>query len=128
MAGKSILVADDDYDNRNIIRQILETAGYQVLEAGDGQEALVVARNHPARVDLLLTDVIMPGLGGYELAAKLRAERPGLRVLYVSGYTDDHLPQTELATEGVAFLQKPFNCESLSQKVRELLEGPRPKG
>jgi signal transduction histidine kinase/DNA-binding LacI/PurR family transcriptional regulator/CheY-like chemotaxis protein/PAS domain-containing protein len=125
---ETILVVEDEPQVRFIAAENLRNLGYQVLEAGDGQEALLVARNHPARLDLLLTDVIMPNLGGCELARKLRTERPGLRVLYVSGYTDDHLPGTEMAAEGAGFLQKPFNCESLGQKVRELLEGRRPGG
>ena len=103
---------------------MLRSHGYRVLVASNATEALQVAREHVGSVDLLLTDVVMPGMPGPELAARLETVTPGLRVLYVSGYADDSVAR--LGTEeGISFLAKPFTGETLAAQVREVLDQPR---
>ena len=106
---------------RALARRILESQGYRVLEAKDGAEALEIAAEHGDSIDLLITDVIMPGMGGKQLAEILRSHRVEMQVLYVSGYTDDTIVEQGMLSPGVAFLQKPFTHESLSAKVRAVL-------
>ena len=93
-----------------------------MLPARDAVEAQRIASSHGGRIDLLLTDVVMPGLNGYELAEELRRTQPGLKVLYTSGYTEDLETLQELQKAGVAFIQKPYAPLALAQKVREVLE------
>ena len=95
-----------------------------MLEAGDGAEALRVATQHPGPIHLLLTDVVMPGLGGRQLAERLSALHPAARVLYVSGYPDDAVVQRGIREGEVDFLQKPFSPSVLAQKVRDVLDTP----
>jgi PAS domain S-box-containing protein len=122
MSGsETILVAEDEPSVRMLVRSTLERQGYRVLEARDGGEALSVARQHPGRIDLLLTDVMMPVLDGRELAREMRAEWDDLPVIYMSGYVDDVVQPME--TRGGAFFQKPFTPSALSQLVREVLDG-----
>ena len=110
-----ILVAEDDGHVRDLIRQILETEGYAVLTAADGEQALQVSRTFPTTIHLLLSDVLMPKLGGMELCEQILRERPALKVLLMSGTV------VELPREGVAFLRKPFRAEILRHHVRRLL-------
>jgi CheY-like chemotaxis protein len=119
---ETILLAEDQPDVRALARDVLQLSGYTVLEARDGAEALDVAERERAPIHLLLTDVIMPQMNGRELAAQLRARRPGLRVLFMSGYTDDARVPHEVLEPGTAFLQKPFSPDALGRKVRELLD------
>lgn len=114
-----ILVVEDETAIRGIAHRALSLAGYDVVEAEDGQQALEVAAACPA-FDLLFTDVVMPRLGGVELARRLCAERPQLKVLYTSGYTYGKLARPEL-TEGAAFLAKPYDLEELLSAVHGLL-------
>ena len=100
---------------------ILAERGYRVLSAGDGEDALAVWRDAGTAIDLLVTDVVMPRLGGRELYGRLSTAQPGLRVLYISGYTDDTIVRLGVREEGVAFLQKPFTAESLARSVRQAL-------
>jgi CheY-like chemotaxis protein len=108
---------------RTLARRSLEEYGYTVLEAPDGRRALELAERYGAAIDLLVTDVVMPGLSGRELAERLARTRPELRVLYTSGYTDDAMVRQGVLRAGVAFLQKPFVPETLARKVREVLDG-----
>src|SRR6202041_1742712 len=93
------------------------------LEASDGLQAVDLAEKHKGAIQLLITDVVMPRLSGRELATRLAAKRPGMKVLYISGYTDDSIFRHGVLEGGMAFLQKPFNLKSIAQKVREILEG-----
>jgi len=120
----SILLVEDEAGVRKFVRSILEKQGYTVLEAADTEEALRTAADSAAEFDLLLTDVIMPRLNGPELADRVTALRPGLKVLYMSGYTDRTI-RLQSGLEGEAhFIQKPFTPGALVQKLRELLRQP----
>jgi PAS domain S-box-containing protein len=117
----TILLAEDDEAVRAIARETLERAGYRVLAAADGSAALALAASHDGPIDLLLTDVIMPGMNGRELADTLTRRRPGLRVLYASGYTDNVLEGQDALAPGVTLLDKPFTPADLAAKVRDVL-------
>ena len=118
--SQTILLAEDDGAVRRFARQILTTHGYTVLDARDGDEALAVARGHSGTIDLLVTDVVMPGLSGRDLAARLSVERPDVRVLYTSGYSEQMIIRSGLNT-GLTLLPKPFLPGDLLQKVGETL-------
>jgi two-component system cell cycle sensor histidine kinase/response regulator CckA len=119
--SETILLVEDEQSVRELVRDYLVGAGYCMLEASDGNQALKVAAAHPGPIHMLITDVVMPHLSGPELATKLSAERPKLRILFISGYTDDTVFRHGVLEGGVAFLQKPFNLKALSQKIREVL-------
>ncbi len=119
-----ILLVEDNDQLRNLARETLEHAGYTVVPAADGAEALRVAGQMDDRIDLVLTDVVMPGMSGRRLAEDLLAVRPALRVLYMSGYTDDAILLHGVSVAGVAFLPKPFMPSELARKVREVLDQP----
>ena len=118
---ETILVAEDQAEVRSIVRTILSRHGYKVLEATDGEEALRILRDHPGRIHLLLTDVVMPSIGGPELVRRLRETHPSIRVLYTSGYTDEAIVRHGVLEPGIAFLEKPFTPTTLLTKVREVL-------
>ncbi len=122
--AETVLVAEDDETLRRLIYEILQSSGYAVLEAGRGEEALRLAGEHAGPIHLLITDMVMPGMGGREVAGRLAALRPGTRVLFVSGYTDDAIVRHGVLEHGLAFLQKPFVPEALLRKVRETLDAP----
>jgi nitrogen-specific signal transduction histidine kinase len=122
--AETVLVAEDDETVRKFTRLALETQGYAVLE-GVGAEALRVAARHSGPIHLLVTDVVMPQMGGRELAEVLRAAHPDLKVLYVSGYTDDAVVRHGIVEATDAFLQKPFTPLALARKVRSVLDGSR---
>ena len=119
---ETILLAEDDEVLRTLTARILTSQGYRVLEASDGVEALRVAEKHGGTLDLLTTDIVMPSMGGHDLANELSARRPGLKVLFVSGYTDDAVDRSGLQP-GDAFLQKPVDPKMLARKVRQMLDG-----
>jgi two-component system cell cycle sensor histidine kinase/response regulator CckA len=119
---ETILLVDDTAMVRRLARDVLSTAGYRVLEAGGADEALQVAGSQAASIDLLLTDVVMPGHTGIELADRLRNAGADLRVLYISGYTDAAIVRGGLLGDDAAFLEKPFTPEDLLRKVRQVLE------
>jgi PAS domain S-box-containing protein len=117
----NILLVEDEAVNRMLAEDVLSEAGHQVISAGNGRAALRLLEQHPDRIDLLITDVVMPEMGGPELAAHLASSRPGLAILYMSGYTDHALLHRGVIEQGTAFLQKPFLPEALLKKVDELL-------
>ncbi len=122
---ETLLLVEDESMVRAIAKRMLEGGGYRVLEARNGAEALQAAEVFAEPIDLLVTDVIMPGMTGRQLAQSLVATRPQTRVLYVSGYTDHTILQHGVLEAGVAFLQKPFSHDSLLYKVREVLDAKR---
>ena len=118
-----ILLVEYEESLRKLALKILRTHGYSVVEATDGVNALEIANreDHP-EIDLLVTDVIMPKMGGKELSEKLFEEYPKLKVLYICGYTDNAIAHYGVLDEGVSLLQKPFSPQSLAKKVREVLD------
>jgi two-component system, cell cycle sensor histidine kinase and response regulator CckA len=118
---ETVLVIEDEIAVRSLASRILRDRGYNILEAKDGTEALSLAWKHKGEIHLVLTDVVMPGLGGTTLVARLKTVRPSLKALYISGYTDNAIVHHGILDSHVAFLQKPFTVESLARKVREVL-------
>jgi PAS domain S-box-containing protein len=120
-AGReSVLVVEDEEAVRSLIRTALEYSGYRVMLAGDGVEALKLIASNSGPLDVVITDLAMPGMNGAELAAKVRERLPDIEILYISGYAEDMRPAGKI--EESAFLQKPFTPQALSRKVRELLD------
>jgi PAS domain S-box-containing protein len=120
--SETVLLVEDEPEVRGLARDILHQQGYTVLEAADGDEALELGRDHAGPIHLLVTDVVMPQMGGRELAARLQAGRHEIKVLYVSGYTDDAILHQGVSETGTAFLPKPFTASALAHKVREVLD------
>jgi PAS domain S-box-containing protein len=120
--GQTILVVEDEESLREVAREVLESSGYRVLTASCGKEALSVSAAHPEPVRLLLTDVVMPGMSGPELAERLRPERPEMSVLYMSGYTEEIVAQHGTMGRGTRLLTKPFSVAALARSVHEVLE------
>ena len=114
-------MVEDEDSVRKLGRTILEASGYVVLDARNGREGLALCENHPGPIDLLVTDVVMPELGGCELAQGARKLRPGIKVIFLSGHTQDVVLK-EGVKKGTAFLRKPFSPVELAQKVREVLD------
>ena len=123
---ETVLLAEDEKVVRKFVRSILEKNGYTVLEAHHGSEALRVALQHPGPIDLLLTDMVMPLMGGKLLAEKMIGLRPGIKVLYMSGYSENAVIHHGILEFGTAFLEKPFSVEALERKVREVLDTRQP--
>jgi two-component system, cell cycle sensor histidine kinase and response regulator CckA len=119
---ETILLVEDEPALRAVARRALERQGYVILEAPDGEAGLAIAAAHTGPLHLLLTDVVMPGLSGRDMAMRLVTSRPGLRVLYMSGYTDDAIVQHGVLEAGIQFLQKPFTPNALARKVRDVLD------
>jgi len=120
--GETILLVEDETNLRRLARQYLETQGYKILEAADGAAALQIVDGYKATIDLLLTDVIMPGMNGREMAAQITNLLPGLRVLYMSGYTENAIGHDGTLDAGINLLQKPFSLPALKDRVREVLD------
>jgi len=120
--SETVLLVEDEESVRGLVRETLESRGYTVLEAADGEAALVLAQSFETHIDLLVTDVVMPGMSGRELAAQLKQTRQQTRVLFLSGYTEDAIAQEGGLEPGAAFLQKPFTLQNLARKVREVLQ------
>ena len=118
---ETILVVEDEATVRELARELLQLSGYTVLEAKHGQEALRICRNYDGPIHLMLTDVVMPRMNGHELAETLAPLRPGMKVLYMSGYTEDAGVMREILDSDTVFLQKPFTPAALTDKVRALL-------
>jgi PAS domain S-box-containing protein len=119
---ETVLLAEDEAAVRAVARQALQRHGYTVLEAQSGEAALDLAQRHSGRIHLLLTDVIMPGMSGRALALRLVPMRPDVRIIYMSGYTDDAITRHGVLEPGVTYVQKPFTPDALVRKVREVLD------
>ena len=121
--SETILIAEDEPDLRELSRIFLESYGYRVLEAGSAEQAIRTVEEYSARIHLLLTDVIMPGMSGRQLAEKILQKDPNTKILYMTGYTDDMVVQHKVLEPGVQLLQKPFTRTELAVKVRTTLDG-----
>jgi two-component system, cell cycle sensor histidine kinase and response regulator CckA len=121
-AGETVLLVEDEATVRAAVRRMLDRSGYTVLEAATGGEALRIFETSAERIDVLLTDVVMPGQGGRALAEQLTARRPQLRVLFMSGYTDDDILQRGLLQPDAAFLEKPVTPDGLARALRQVLD------
>jgi DNA-binding response OmpR family regulator len=121
--SETVLVAEDEPQLRSLIRRALSARGYEVLEASHGLEALEIAAEHQGPIHLLLTDVVMPHLSGNDLAARLRASRPDVRVLFVSGHSDEAIERHGVLAPDSSFLQKPIVPDVLARTVRDILDG-----
>ena len=118
---ETVLLVEDEDSVRQLVRDTLAAKGYRVLEAENGEAGMAAAAQHQGKINLVITDVVMPGMGGRELVKQLVQLRPGTKVLYLSGYTEDAIINEGTIERGAAFLQKPFTLQSLSRKVREVL-------
>jgi two-component system cell cycle sensor histidine kinase/response regulator CckA len=121
--SETVLLVEDEESVRQLVRETLEAKGYKVLEAENGEVALRLAEKLPEPVDALITDVVMPGMSGRELSARLSKSCPTTKVLYLSGYTEDAIVHEGVLDAGTAFLQKPFTLQALARKLREVLAG-----
>jgi nitrogen-specific signal transduction histidine kinase/ActR/RegA family two-component response regulator len=120
--SETILLVEDEEMVRMLARRILEECGYTVFEAGNGAEALALCDKHDCHIDLLMTDVVMPQMGGRELAERFAAVYPRMRILFTSGYTDDAVVRHGVIETGMNFIQKPFTLDALARKIREVLD------
>jgi DNA-binding NtrC family response regulator len=123
---ETVLVVEDEAALRKVAMRTLEAAGYTVLAAANGDEALRLSTERMGEIHLLLTDVVMPRMSGRTLAEELAKTRPAMRVLYMSGYTDDAIVHHGVLDAGTRFLAKPFSATQLTRKVREALDGGAP--
>jgi CheY-like chemotaxis protein len=119
-----VLLVEDEKGVRELTREYLEASGYTVLEAEEGQSALKLSSGHVGHIDLLLTDVVMPGISGRELAERVSQMRPGIKTLYMSGYTDRAIVHHGILQTDTVLLQKPFSMATLTAKVRDILAEP----
>ncbi len=120
--SERVLVVEDDHSLRKLVRNVLEKYGYQVLEAPNGEEALKVVAKNERPIHLLVTDVVMPGMGGRELAERLQSQQPDIKVLFMSGYMDQTISYQDLLAAELNFIEKPFSPQKLANKVREILD------
>lgn len=120
--SETVLVVEDDEMLRNMAKEMLQGYGYKVILAKNGEEALKKAANHEFPIHIMLTDVVMPGMDGRELAEKIQAEITDIKILYMSGYTDNAIAHHGVLDQGLDFIQKPFSTEDLGHKVREVLD------
>lgn len=120
---ETILLVEDEAYVRDIAREVLEMCGYTVLSAKDASEGIGIFERHQGEIHLLVTDVVMPGMNGRELAERLMARRPSLKAIFISGYTDNDVLRNGFDSPKAVYLQKPFTLAALSRKVREVIEG-----
>lgn len=125
-AAKTVLVVDDEPSVLRVASKVLRRAGYDILEALGGEEALRIADEFDGTIDLLLTDVVMPGLGGRELGERFRELHPGTALLFMSGYTEDEVLLQGIRVAEVNYISKPFTVAGLREKVQEVLGGRAP--
>jgi two-component system cell cycle sensor histidine kinase/response regulator CckA len=123
--NETILLVEDERSIRELLRKILSGRGYTVIVASDGEEAIAAAAAYEGEIDLVLTDVVLPRLGGPQVVERVRAERPGVKVLYMSGYTAEAASGFELVGAGLSFLTKPFTPNQLTRRIREVLGASR---
>ena len=123
---ETILLVEDDEGVRGLALMCLEVHGYKVLTAVDGKDALQVVERHQGPLDLILTDVVMPNASGPEFVELLKPQMPDVKVLFMSGYTDDAVLRSGLLRADVSFIQKPYSAVGLARKVREVLDEHRP--
>jgi two-component system cell cycle sensor histidine kinase/response regulator CckA len=119
---ETVLLVEDEDAVRRLAKRVLQSSGYTVIEARNGDDAVAVARGHEGPIDILVTDLVMPRMNGRQLATMMSQARPGLRVLFVSGYTEQAVMRSDILEPSVAFLQKPFSPSELAHKVREVLD------
>ena len=122
---ETVLVVEDSESLREMIREVLEDQGYNVLQGSQGEEGLALSRAYKGLIHLLLTDLVMPKLGGADLAKRLVSPRPEMRVLYMSGYTDGAISRQGVLQEGSVLLEKPFTTDRLVRSVRQALDAPK---
>ena len=120
--SETILLVEDDEDVRDFVQYVLRQAGYAVLTAANGPQAIALAKSHDGNIDLVLSDVIMPHMNGLNLVSHLQPLRPRMKVLHMSGYPGDSIARQGDLPAGVAFLQKPFSADQLTSTVRALLD------
>jgi two-component system, cell cycle sensor histidine kinase and response regulator CckA len=119
---ETVLLTEDEQDVREIAREFLESGGYKVIEARNGKEAIAIATEHRGKIDLLVTDMVMPGMTGQELAVKLQEEHKGLSVVFMSGYSEHAATEMANADPSVRLLTKPFSRGAILRTVREILQ------
>jgi DNA-binding response OmpR family regulator len=123
----TVLVVEDEDALRRVVERMLVRGGFTVLGAASGEEAIRISAGHEEGIDLVLTDVVLPGMGGRELVELIRASRPGLRVIYMSGYTDNAIVHHGVLDPGIEFIGKPFTAPALLARVRAILGSPSSK-
>jgi CheY-like chemotaxis protein len=122
---ETILLVEDAEGLRVLVRELLETAGYTVLDADAPDKALALVESTPGAIDLVLTDMVMPRMGGQELARRISALKPEARIVFMSGYSDQAIGETGTLAPGTFFLQKPFTMDTLMQTIRRALDEER---
>jgi CheY-like chemotaxis protein len=120
--SETVLIVEDEEEVRKLAVQILQRQGYEVMEAPQGGDALLICEQHQNSVHLMLTDVVMPGMSSHQLAKRLKSLQPEMKVLYMSGYTDNTIVQHGALAEKVDYISKPFTVDALARKVREVLD------
>ena len=119
---ETILFVEDDDEVRNFMSQALKSLKYNIIDAPNGLEALNIVKKNNIQLDMLITDVVMPEMGGKELAEEIVKYFPGIKILFTSGYTDNHIVRSGKLNEGINFLLKPFSIKDISKKIRIILE------
>ncbi len=127
VSHETVLLVEDEDFVRNVTREVLELSGYQVIEAIDANDGLDLYRQNVEIIDLVLTDVVMPGMNGREFANQLLALRPDLRIIFMSGYTDNAVVRESFSDLHLNYLQKPFTLDTLTDKVNEVLRDTYPQ-
>ena len=118
------MVCEDEEVVRRLVCDALRACGYVVLETAGAEEAMRICEEHGGTIDLIVTDVVMPRVGGHELAEHAARVRPGIKVLYMSGYTADTIAHRGVLDPGIALIQKPFTLDALARRVRDVLDAP----